>query len=348
MLVHPHGLGRLNILGESVGRHGDNGDLLAVIPVHGPDGSGGVVAVHPRHLDVHEDDVVISVLTAEHPVHSFRSVGSALHSEAGHLQDLPGDLRVQLIVLHKQGTATRQIYLSKLCKRRNRFLLLFAYQGAEGPGQPGAEQRLADEGVGTGRPGLLLNVRPVIGRNDDDRYIPAHRLPDRPCGGDPVHIRHLPVDDAGKVVPPLLVVEHHLFHGLRTAGNPLGLHAQVIQHPAAGLQTDIVVIRHQHVQIHKLIIPDLRGVLELQIHGDREAGADAQGAFDLDVAAHHADDIPADGHPQAGALDLVHPAVRSSGKGLKDLVDKFLAHADAVVLKDKFIAPDLRLVGGFF
>lgn len=61
VLIHADRLGGLHILGKGVGGHGDNRHTLAVIARAAADGAGRVVAVHPRHLNVHEHHVVISV-----------------------------------------------------------------------------------------------------------------------------------------------------------------------------------------------------------------------------------------------------------------------------------------------
>ena len=61
VLIHADRLGGLHILGKGVGGHGDNRHTLAVIARAAADGAGRVVAIHPRHLNVHEHHVVISV-----------------------------------------------------------------------------------------------------------------------------------------------------------------------------------------------------------------------------------------------------------------------------------------------
>ena len=60
------------------------------------------------------------------------------------------------------------------------------------------------------------------------------------------------------------------FHGPAACGNSLSFHTKVIEHSAAGFQTQFVIIRHQHIQIHKFVILNLHGILQFQIYGDCE------------------------------------------------------------------------------
>ena len=141
------------------------------------------------------------------------------------------------------------------------------------------------------------------------------------------------------------MVKHDLLHCLRTCGDSLRLHSEIIQHTHAGFQTQFIIIGHQHIQIDEFIIVDIGGILKLQVNGDCEAGANSGLAFDLDISSHHPDDIPADGHAETGTLDPVDPSVLCPDKRFKNPIDERFAHPDTVILKDKFITPDLRLIG---
>ena len=111
MLVHAHGLGRLHVLGEGIGGHGHNGHLSAVVPIHGPDGPGSVVAVHPGHLNVHENNIIVSVRGLAHLVHRLHTVPGVLHRQAGHGQEFLGNLRVEGVVLHQHGPTAGEVHL---------------------------------------------------------------------------------------------------------------------------------------------------------------------------------------------------------------------------------------------
>lgn len=51
MAVHSGSNGLLAVLIKGIGRHGKDGDLLAIIPVHGSDLPCGLVAVQQRLMD---------------------------------------------------------------------------------------------------------------------------------------------------------------------------------------------------------------------------------------------------------------------------------------------------------
>lgn len=51
MAVHSGSNGLLAVLIKGIGRHGKDGDLLAIIPVHGPDLPCGLVAVSAQLKD---------------------------------------------------------------------------------------------------------------------------------------------------------------------------------------------------------------------------------------------------------------------------------------------------------
>ena len=60
--VHARGDAVLYVVGEGVGRHRDDGDGLAERVSAAADGLRRLVAVHVRHLNVHQDGVVFAGL----------------------------------------------------------------------------------------------------------------------------------------------------------------------------------------------------------------------------------------------------------------------------------------------
>ena len=50
------------VLIHRVGGHGNDGKALYVLSGEGADGSGSFIAVHHRHLYIHEDSVIIIFL----------------------------------------------------------------------------------------------------------------------------------------------------------------------------------------------------------------------------------------------------------------------------------------------
>lgn len=102
VLIHADRLGGLYILGKGVGGHGDNRHTLAVIARAAADGAGRVVAIHPRHLNVHERHVVISVGAVSQTIHRLNAVPSAIDRQPAHFQQFCGNLGIELIVLYQQ------------------------------------------------------------------------------------------------------------------------------------------------------------------------------------------------------------------------------------------------------
>lgn len=102
VLIHADRLGGLHILGKGVGGHGDNRHTLAVIARAAADGAGRVVAIHPRHLNVHEHHVVISVGAVSQTIHRLNAVPRAIDRQPAHFQQFCGNLGIELIVLYQQ------------------------------------------------------------------------------------------------------------------------------------------------------------------------------------------------------------------------------------------------------
>ena len=108
MGVHAAGEGLALVLGEVVGRHGDDGDGAGVGAIHRADSPGGVVAVHYGHLHVHEDHV--EGARGAHPElrHGLLAVGRHLAGGIVDVQDGGDDLRVQGVVLRHEDVLVRQ------------------------------------------------------------------------------------------------------------------------------------------------------------------------------------------------------------------------------------------------
>ena len=113
MAVHSRCQSFLPILVKSVGRHGQDGNLSS--------GSGQVtdrlcrlVAVHFRHLDIHENCVIIILRLLFQRLHTFLAVSGPLCLKAAFLQKRHCDLRVKLVVLSYQNPFPLQ-HFRKIC-----------------------------------------------------------------------------------------------------------------------------------------------------------------------------------------------------------------------------------------
>ncbi len=232
---------------------------------------------------------------ADH-VHRIRAVRRGLHLEAGLRQDGFRNLPVQLIVLHQEDALAGEI---GFCPGGGFVLLFDEMVGSQQGGlQVGHEQRLGAEGGDPCLLGLLLDVRPVVGGEDDDGDLAADGLADAPAGLQPAHLRHLPVDDIGMVGIPLIVGALRPIDRFLSGGGPLRPHADLGQHPAYALTAVAVVVHHDGPQPLQLL--DLGrvplGILELQAQLHLELAALPLLALDGDGAAHHLHDVLGDGH----------------------------------------------------
>ena len=97
------------VLGKGVGRHGDDGNGGRVRPLQGADGPGGLVAVHHRHLDVHQNGVKLPL---RRPLEALQRQAAILHNLTGgplDLQQLREDFRVDGVVFGGQEAQPPQI-----------------------------------------------------------------------------------------------------------------------------------------------------------------------------------------------------------------------------------------------
>ena len=119
MLVHARVDRILNILGKGVGRHSDNGDRAAVRAFgHLPDCPCRIVAIHPRHHNIHQDQIKRSGWIRGKQLDSLHAAHRARHLHALLLQQHFRDLCVEVVVLSHQHADTLQAHL---CRRLVRY-----------------------------------------------------------------------------------------------------------------------------------------------------------------------------------------------------------------------------------
>ena len=105
MAVHSGGKGIFAVGFKGVGGERQNGNLRKPGIGKGADGAGGGVAVHHRHLDIHQDQLNFSGAAGGHPVNGLLPIGGGYHREALGGQQLLGNLPVQGVVLYQQQGA---------------------------------------------------------------------------------------------------------------------------------------------------------------------------------------------------------------------------------------------------
>lgn len=92
----------LHVVGEGVGRHSDDGDGPAERIFAAADGLRSFIAVHARHLDVHENGVVVAGLDGFKGLDDLRAVGTDGARGAVHLEDGLQNFGVEGVVLRAE------------------------------------------------------------------------------------------------------------------------------------------------------------------------------------------------------------------------------------------------------
>jgi hypothetical protein len=103
MVVHARGEGPLAVAGHRVRGHREDRQLLAA--GQGADPPGGLEAVHPRHLQVHQHEGVVVLL---HAPHALLAVRREVDLDVRRAEQLDRDLLVELVVLHEQDARPAQ------------------------------------------------------------------------------------------------------------------------------------------------------------------------------------------------------------------------------------------------
>ena len=108
MAVHAVGQHQIHVFLEGIGGQGDDRHASGVGPVHGADGFGRGVAVHPGHLQIHENQVIeVDGRACEHR-HGFGSVRGLIHPQTQVRKLFNDDDAVYLHVIHEQNALARQ------------------------------------------------------------------------------------------------------------------------------------------------------------------------------------------------------------------------------------------------
>ena len=95
---------RLTIYIKGVGGHGQNRYPRQSRVLQRTDTPGRLITVHERHLNIHQNKVVITRLRSGYFLYSLHAVFRRVNLEAILPQDFQSDLAVQLLILHQQQT----------------------------------------------------------------------------------------------------------------------------------------------------------------------------------------------------------------------------------------------------
>ena len=117
MFVHSTGHGLLHIFIKCVGTHGYNRHLLTILPVQLPNGFRSLQAVHFRHHDVHQYQIIGIFRHFHHPFYRQTSVFDTVHLNLIFFQNCLNNFQIQFIILNHQhfaalkGTVLRNLFL---------------------------------------------------------------------------------------------------------------------------------------------------------------------------------------------------------------------------------------------
>ena len=83
MGIHAERGGLRLVFGESIGRHGDDGDLRKPWILQMANDGGRLVAIHIRHLDIHEDEIIPERLSFLKHRQTLDAISGTLHKKPG-------------------------------------------------------------------------------------------------------------------------------------------------------------------------------------------------------------------------------------------------------------------------
>ena len=185
------------VAGHGVGRHGDDGHLRQGQILS--DFAGGGVAVHDRHLAVHQHPVKSTVPRQD--VQRLLAMVGHHHRDAGLLQQLQRELLVHVVVFHQQHACTRQLgHRFTLVFRlwiRLGFFQMTLVQSCPDTFQQGRRCRRLGQSVLQGNALLAGRAQGFFAAvgcdHDHGRNLRCVRFLHQPHGFDAVHAGHVPV-----------------------------------------------------------------------------------------------------------------------------------------------------------
>ncbi|MCW0438435.1 hypothetical protein NB723_003399 [Xanthomonas sacchari] len=312
----------------------------------GTDAPGRLQAIHARHLHVHHHHVE-DLAAVAHALHARQAVLGQRHLRALGAQQFLGHLPVQRIVLdhqHAQPGQTRHAL-------RHRHWRIDPGTPTPGPLQGFdhlARRHRLDQVIGERRRHVALRLAQqfalVGGQHQHQRRRGAHRAQLR-RRGDAVDAGQAPIHQRGVEACALALGRDRARHRVLAAGDALHLPAAGAQRVGQHFAHQRTVIDHQHMPRARAAASSRRLAVGIQHQRqiEPEPAALAEHAVHLQLAAHHADQAPADHKAQAAAAE----AAADRGLGLREAVEDALlllgTDADAGVLHDHPQGHRLRL-----
>ena len=150
----------------------------------------------------------------------------------------------------------------------------------------------------------MLNGTPVIGRHNNDRDIRPHNPANLSRRLDPVHLRHLPVNEDHIIIGPTGPALPDSVDGLASAVHPFRLDSHLMKRHNGALADGHVIIHDQRLQMGEikilffLIVAQLLLFSNPQLHIHGKLRPDSLDGTHRDFAIHHIHNALGDRHPQ--------------------------------------------------
>ena len=353
MFAHASGQAFLAVGRHGVGGHGHDRQCLEA--QFRADLARRRVAVHHRHLDVHQHDVELR-RRRHHRVQRLLAVGDHGYLRALGSEQFFRHLLVDEVVLGHQNPQACQAapWPGVACGLAQTAVRGFGIEGRllqHGRGH-GLDQIAIEQGLLLRR--ALCQGLAALGRDHHDHQPLLavlctqlaqllRRFPTVHGQHDPVQEYHV-IGEAARLQPGL----HH-FKGLLTAQGQIGGPAPGAAHFGGQLTGDRVVVDHQDpallgTQGRVLEVPTIgHGLTQRKAEGKAKGAAYAQLALQADVPPHQTHQTLADGQAKAGAAKAPRGRGLGLGEAGKDRLLVLRGNADATVLHQKIDLDGIRV-----
>lgn len=144
MLVHAALMALFDVVLKGICGHGEDGDERSITAGEASDPPARLIAVHDRHHDIHENEVIVAKGRFAECLDSFRAIFTGGDLHAFFFKEIEYDLAVQLIVLDEEDVKTGEGDGS--FARCFRFLRRMVDGEGNGDGEAGADALPAGEG----------------------------------------------------------------------------------------------------------------------------------------------------------------------------------------------------------
>ena len=314
-----------DVFRECVCCHRNDWDGRRPDVLQSPDCSCCVKPIHLRHLYVHENQLIAALSSSAHHIYTDPSVFSAVGTDSKHGKHSGYDFPVDVIILCHQDVQPLQIGIIIL---RLLGAGLFPDQIIDLIIKRGAEKRFADKTVRARLSCFILNVRPVICRNQQNRNLCIHLRADSPDGFNAIHFRHFPINNDYSVIPPGQVPVFDHTECFRSALCRLHGGTKRRKGISSRLKQDLVVVNNQNINRIKHHFITL-SVGQGDIQHNSKGCPFPPFALTFNGSAEQIDHLLCNGQAKTGSLNTVDTAVCLTGEGLVHGRHEFRAHTDA-------------------